>query len=264
MVTGPGSGSPVAVSASASDSAAEAGGGHTGQHRDAEQHRPTARLRRPGASGHVIQRMGCAHRRDRLHRTMRTLHAVGVAPSRGHRTARGRSARPCPCRAAGPRSSSRNALRRSTRSGRGLQQMLVGGHLTGGREQQRRHRLGAAHPVLRDVLVADPERHFRQLLLADLGGCVAQHVGDDLVGLEERPQHRPARSAVAWPAASRRSRRRRRRRRPPSRRSRPSPRRCARGTPPSRRSRSRTSAGPAAASPGVQNASNRSPSARAA
>ena len=73
--------------------------------------------------------------------------------------------------------------------GRGFQQVLVGGDLSCGGEQQRGHRLVAAHPVLRDVLAADAQRPLGELLLADLGGRVAQHVGDDLVGLEERPQH---------------------------------------------------------------------------
>ena len=89
-----------------------------------------------------------------------------------------------------PRSSARNAVRRSSRSAAGCEQVLVGDHLPRGGEQQRRHRLVAAHPVLRDVLTTDAERQLGQVLLVDLGGRVPQHVGDDLVGLDERPQHR--------------------------------------------------------------------------
>ena len=73
--------------------------------------------------------------------------------------------------------------------GRGFQQVLVRGDLTSGGEQQRRHCVIAVHPVLRDVLTANAQRHLRQLLVTDLGGRVAQHIGDDLVRLEERPQH---------------------------------------------------------------------------
>jgi hypothetical protein len=62
--------------------------------------------------------------------------------------------------------------------------------LARGGEQQRRYRLAAAHPTLRDVLLADAKRQLGQLLFADIRRSVAQHVGHDLVSLEEHPQHR--------------------------------------------------------------------------
>ena len=40
------------------------------------------------------------------------------------------------------------------------------------------------------VILTDPERQLRQFLLPDVGRCIPQHVGDDLVRLEEHPQHR--------------------------------------------------------------------------
>ena len=88
-----------------------------------------------------------------------------------------------------PRSSSRNAIAPLVKVGRGCQQILVGDHLTRRGEQQRGHRLIAAHPVLRAVLMTEAKRPVGQVFLIDLGGRVTQHVGDDLVGLEERAQH---------------------------------------------------------------------------
>src|SRR6188508_2064742 len=58
-----------------------------------------------------------------------------------------------------------------------FEQVLVGNHLAGCREQQRRHRFGAANPVLRDVLVSDAQRFFGEVLLADLRRRIPQHVG---------------------------------------------------------------------------------------
>ena len=55
--------------------------------------------------------------------------------------------------------------------GGGLEQVLVGDDLASGREQQRRHRLVAAHPALRHVLLADAQRLVRQFLLDDVGGA---------------------------------------------------------------------------------------------
>src|ERR1700712_1079476 len=71
----------------------------------------------------------------------------------------------------------------------GLEQVLVRDHLTRGGEQQRRYGLVAANPVLRDVLSADAESQLGQLLLVDVRWCVPEHVGDDLVRLDEGAQH---------------------------------------------------------------------------
>jgi hypothetical protein len=47
----------------------------------------------------------------------------------------------------------------------------------------------AAHQTLCGVLVSDTERQLAQVKGLDVGGSIAQYVGDDLVGLEERAQH---------------------------------------------------------------------------
>jgi len=74
---------------------------------------------------------------------------------------------------------------------RRLEQPLVRRDLTGRGEQQRGHRLGAAHPVLCHVLPAQAHGPLGQVLLVDLRGCVTQRIGDDRVRLEEGPQHGP-------------------------------------------------------------------------
>ena len=70
-----------------------------------------------------------------------------------------------------------------------LEQLLIDGHLPRRREQQRGHRFVAAHDALGGVLRSDAQRGLGELLAADVSRCVAQDVGDDFVGLEERAQH---------------------------------------------------------------------------
>ena len=129
---------------------ADARGGRTGQHADADEHRPHraaahAGRDQPAGRRHVpsvwrqLTRARCgALRRVDLARIELLagdlLDLVHVAEDRAQFVQE--------------RDSS------LVQVGRGFQQVLVGGHLSRGGEQQRRHRLVAAHPALGDILAA--------------------------------------------------------------------------------------------------------------
>ena len=102
--------------------------------------------------------------------------------------------------------------------GRRLEQLLVGGHLPRGGEQQRRHRLVAAHQC--------PAPRTGHRPPAPIRSVPSRRCRQARRTARRRRSRRPRRtgaasrlpSAAAWPAATRRRRRRRRRRGPPNRR----------------------------------------------